>query len=365
MNNQADFASLRADFARALEELATRFRSQHVLLDALADAVDAFVNNPLVSANTFLNFVLMGRPGVGKSRFAASLARVLGKLGLLIHEDVVVCGRSDFVAEYEGQTSTKARTFLMSQLERCVFLDEAYSLTTWSNVGEGGDRTLSAYSGEAVTEIVAFLSQRVGATVFIAAGYEQEMLNDFLPSNDGLSRRFPFKLWLADYTAQELVDIYLENLATALSDPPPARPLDTDTARSYFTSTALTFLTDIFTGARETTDDGARYPLLNQLVAAQAGFAVALASTTALLASSSKRYARIGVGGGGGDTWAIGYMDVKSLWETLLAQQFGPLVDEALRELNTLSTEAGWRTSAGSWQVPPSATLRLRGRRGA
>ena len=95
---------------------------------------------------------------------------MLGKLGLLIHEDVVVCGRSDFVAEYEGQTSTKARTFLKSQLERCVFLDEAYSLTTWSNIGEGGDRTLSAYSGEAVTEIVAFLSQRVGATVFIAAG---------------------------------------------------------------------------------------------------------------------------------------------------------------------------------------------------
>ena len=71
-----------------------------------------------------------------------------------------MCGRSDFVAEYEGQTAVKTRGFLASQLERVIFLDEAYSLTTLEQ--KGWKRTLSAYSAEAVSELVAFLSQRVG-----------------------------------------------------------------------------------------------------------------------------------------------------------------------------------------------------------
>jgi hypothetical protein len=364
MTNQTDFAMARAELALALDKLASDFRSQHVLLEAVADTIDAFVNHPLVSTNAFLNFVLMGQPGVGKTRLASSLASVVGKLGLVIFDDAVVCGRSDFVAEFEGQTATKARTFLTSQLERCVFLDEAYSLTTWeaSRMGDDGARTLSAYSAEAVAELVAFLSQRVGATVFIAAGYEHEMLTDFLPSNEGLQRRFPYKLWMTDYSADELVDIYLDNLATALSGPPPAPPLTHNTVRVYFTSTALTFLSDLFTGARETAATGARHPLLHQLVSAQAGFAVALASTTALLVSSSNRTGTIGVDGGGSDTWAIGYLDMRSIWETLLAQQYGPHASDALRELNTVAMEAGWRTAAGTWQVPPSAVARLRAR---
>ena len=120
MNNATDFAMLRAEFAVAIERLATDFRSQSVLLDAVCDVIEAFVKNPLVGSNAYLNFVLMGRPGVGKTRLATSLASVLGKLGILIYDDVVVCGRSDFVAEYEGQTTTKSRTFLMANLEKCA-----------------------------------------------------------------------------------------------------------------------------------------------------------------------------------------------------------------------------------------------------
>ena len=119
----------------------------------------------------FLNFILMGNPGVGKTRLAGALAAVLGKLGLLVYDQLVECGRSDFVAEYEGQTAVKARNFLMGGLEKVIFLDEAYSLTTWESKGSAAERRLSAYSGEATTEIVAFLSQRAGSTAFIAASF--------------------------------------------------------------------------------------------------------------------------------------------------------------------------------------------------
>ena len=59
---------------------------------------------------------------------------MLSKLGLLVHEQLVVCGRSDFIAEFEGQTANKARTFLMANLEKANFLDDVQ----FDNVGSGG-----------------------------------------------------------------------------------------------------------------------------------------------------------------------------------------------------------------------------------
>ena len=268
VNNVTDFASLRVELAAAIERLVADNGMQLVLMEAVADLVDGFVNQPLVTSQAMLNFVLLGRAGVGKSRLAATIAAVVGKLGLFAYDQLVEAGRSSFVAEYEGQTATKARNFLMSNLEKVIFLDEAYSLTTWEL--EGGTRTLSAYAGEATTELVAFLSQRVGSTCFIAAGYEDEMLNDFLPANAGLPRRFPYRVWLQDHTAAQLVDIYLGALAETLSDLPPAPPLTAAVVRSYFTSSGLAFLVDLLDTVRGSTGAAvmAEYPLLRQAFAA-------------------------------------------------------------------------------------------------
>ena len=363
MNNTADFGVLRNEFALALEELAADYSSLPVLLEGVADVVDSFIKQPLVTSTAFLNFILMGDPGVGKTRLAGALAAVLGKLGLLVYDQLVECGRSDFVAEYEGQTAVKSRTFLMGNLEKVIFLDEAYSLTTWeqSSGMDVEERKLSAYSGEAITEIVAFLSQRVGATSFIAAGYEEQMLNNFLPSNPGLARRFTHRVWLVDYSAQQLIQIYLTSLANALSDPPPARRLTRATTRSYFTDLAIKFLTDVLESARSQGENGALYPLLDRVFAAQAGAMGTLASVTAMLIASSKRKGEIGVSEAGQDTWAIGYVDAHDILVTLFLQQLGPLSGDAVREVQVIAKLNGWLVS-GIWQVAPGVTPRLRDR---
>jgi len=362
INNTADFGALRAEFASAIEALVADYPSQPVLLESIADLVDAFIQQPLVTSTSLINFVLMGNPGAGKTRLAKGLAAVLGKLGLFVYDQLVVCGRSDFVAEYEGQTAVKSRNFLMGNLEKIVFLDEAYSLTTWDqSVGEP-ERKLSAYSSEAVTEIVAFLSQRVGATCFIAAGYEEEMLNDFIPSNPGLERRLTNRVWLNDYTIEQLTDIYLTALASALSDPPPARKLTRTTTQTYFTSHALNFLSDIMEGARAQTNAGAASPLLERVFAAQAGAMTTLANVTAMLIASSKRGGRIGLSDVGLDTWALGYVDVFDILSTLLMQQLGPASAEAVREVEIIAEANGWLAD-GVWQVPGSSEATPVGRR--
>jgi len=351
INNTADFATLRSDFAMALEQLVADYSSLPILLEAVADVVEAFVRRPLVTSASFLNFLLMGDPGVGKTRLAEKLAAVLGRLGILVYEQLVVCARSDFVAEYEGQTAIKTRNFLVGNLEKVIFLDEAYSLTSWQrSQGMGDDaRELSGYSGEATTELVAFLSQRVGATCFIAAGYEREMLSDFLPANQGLGRRFPYRVWLKDYSAEQLVDIYLKAVAVALSD-----PTQTIQFTDYFTRHAVRFLVDVLESTREQSMDGARYPLIERIFSAQAGAMNTLASVTALLIASSTRRGAIGVNTAGVATWAIGVADMYDILLTMVLQRLGPYAEDAARELQTIAKANGW-IAGNAWQAPDGA----------
>ena len=358
INNQRDFSGLRVELASAINTLVTDHAAQALLLEGLADTVDAFLNAPVVQSNALINFLLMGNAGAGKTRLASAVAGLLGKLGLFVYDSLAVCGRSDLVAEYEGQTAVKTRGFLASQLERVVFLDEAYSLTTWEQTS--GERTLSAYSAEAVSELVAFLSQRVGSVCFIAAGYENEMLHDFLPSNVGLSRRFPLRVWLRDYSADQLLSIYLSSLAAALSPPAAGSTLSSSTVETYFTTPALAFLTDIFQGSSEPTR-----PYLNALFAAQAGAMVTLANATAVLISCNKDHARIGLSAAGMDTWALGVVDVYDVLRTIMQQQLGPGATLGAQELHSVAQASGWLTSGG-WQVPPPESReesRRRGRR--
>ena len=361
INNAADLARLRLALAAAIERLVADYPMQAVLLEAVADLVDSFVNQPLVAAQSMLNFLLLGNPGAGKTRLATALAAVLGKLGLFAYDQMVLAGRSDFVAEYEGQTAVKARAFLLGALEKVIFLDEAYSLTTYdAGTCEGAtaaaERTLSGYSGEATTELVAFLSERAGCTCFLAAGYEREMLHDFLPANPGLGRRFPFRVWLQDCTAAQLVDIFLGGLAEALSEPPPAPPLTAVTTRTYFTRPALAFLTELLEAVQATAEP----TLLRQAFAAQAGAMVTLANTTAvLIAASSQNRGRIGLDDRGQATWAIGLTDMYSILKTLLQQLYGPHATTATDEVRSVAAQSGWY-AGGAWQVPPAASTRAR-----
>lgn len=197
------------------------------------------------------------------------------------------------------------------------------------------------------SEMVAFLSQRTGSIAFIAAGYEKEMIQDFIPANPGIARRFTYRVWLADYKPEELVNIYLTALARALSPPPPLPPLTRSTTRTYFTEAALVFLVDVL-GA---TKDDDRTPIMNSIFSAQAGAMATLANATALLIASSQRRGEIGLSETGQETWAIGLSDLIDILGTLLLQLTGPKASEALGELQQVGRENGWFVN-GVWKVP-------------
>ena len=369
---QADGRAMRAEFAEAVRELA-EYEAQPMLLDSVADIIHAFVNGPLVTQNAFINFILTGPAGVGKTRLARSLGRVLCLLGMYAYDDVVECGRSDFVAEYEGQTAVKARTFLTSNLEKIIFLDEAYSLTTWTQKADGRAMP-DAYSAEATTELVAFLSQYVGRSCVIAAGYEYEMMSEFLPANDGLPRRFTYIVKLNEYNTEQMIGVYLDALAKAMSIG--ADQKTAEEVRTYFTRSATLLLADVILGSREMAASrgkmppAPRHPTLHELFEPQAGAMVNLANVTAILiASSPKGRDRVGLSVGGRATWAIGFRDMRDVLITQLKQRFPEETGEgqtstgwraAVDELILIARENGW-VVGGEWVPSAAAAQALSG----
>ena len=202
------WASAVARFITSLQTLLD-YPEQTALLDRVVDTVRAFIHTPKFAANQFVNVMIMGVAGTGKTRLAEALGTVLAQLGLYVYDEFIEASVGDFIAGFVGQTEAKVVTFLTKNAEKVLFLDEAYALTTWNEE----HTVLTNYAPEAVAELIAFLSKNVGKMAFIVAGYEDKMMQDFLPANEGFDRRFPIRATLGDYEPQTLYKIFVGAIA--------------------------------------------------------------------------------------------------------------------------------------------------------
>ena len=129
--------------------------------------------------------------------------RRIRQAGIFVGDQLIEAGRAELVGQYEGQTVARTRNFLVSNLDRGVILiDEAYAITPWQNGKPEG------YGSEAATAMVEFMSRYAGLYCIIVAGYETQMVRYFLPTNEGLSRRFPNKYVLNDMSVTELIEVF-------------------------------------------------------------------------------------------------------------------------------------------------------------
>jgi len=380
-----------------LHQFAEEYGHLPTVLDTLNESLRAFLKQPLFLNETMFNFLILGTAGVGKTRLGNKMGALLSHFGLYLYPDMKVAQRSDFVADYEGQTSNKVRGFLDANQERVLFLDEAYSLTTYDPLKPGQekkDRKLTPYSQEAIDGLNQYLSENAGTGCFIAAGYPDEMQNDFLPANRGLVRRFLSKIHIPNYTSEKLIAIYLASLADKLSQKG-GEPVTAQQVATYFTRPALGLLSEAIEAATleppagtvsyrkaeeeeavnrmdvdaeaevKTPIDPTELTELAKIFQDQASSMVTLADFTAMLIWTSPRYGKTTLGTStrkSEDTWAIGARDMAAILVGQVRKQLGTEGAKiAAEELTEVLEYYGWRdrrsgkigAPKGSWRRVP------------
>jgi hypothetical protein len=194
----------------AIDNLRTTISGDSEEAKANRKYIEMYVINFANSWKTFkssfmLNFCLTGGAGVGKTTFAKAIAKCFTAFGLLSTDYYKEATKTEFIAQYLGQTVHKTSNTLYSSLEGVLFIDEAYAVGQTKNYGQ-----------EFIDELVFFTQKFPGCIAIIVAGYEKEMKEHFFGMNEGLYRRFPNNMELKpyDYTsvANALVNKIIDKL---------------------------------------------------------------------------------------------------------------------------------------------------------
>ncbi|MBP3285262.1 MAG: AAA family ATPase [Clostridia bacterium] len=182
-----------------LDNVKDFLRKQQNLLKAQAKRKSAGITTDAAQS---LNMIFTGNPGTGKTTVARVVAEMLKEMGMLKSGQLVEADRSKLVAEYVGQTAKKTEEVFLSALGGVLFIDEAYALTNQND----------QFGKEAVDTLVKLIEDYRGEICVILAGYKKEM-SEFLEANSGLNSRFPLSVEFSDYTAEELYQIFLNQIA--------------------------------------------------------------------------------------------------------------------------------------------------------
>ena len=148
-----------------------------------------------------LNFVILGKPGAGKTKVANILAKIFANLGYLNSDNVVSVKRTDLISKWVGHSEAQTLEKLESALGGVLFIDEVSSL--------GAGEKTDSFTKAAVDTINQFITDNQGKFLCIISGYEKEIEEDFFSVNPGLRRRFPWRIKIDSYTAKELHDIFM------------------------------------------------------------------------------------------------------------------------------------------------------------
>ena len=148
---------------------------------------------------TNFHMIYTGNPGTGKTTIARIMATMLYQLGVVKEDKLIEVERKDLVGQYIGQTAPKTADVIRKAMGGVLFIDEAYSLSAGSS---------NDYGKEAIATLIKAMEDHSDELVVIFAGYQKEM-NDFLAINPGIASRIGYNFVFADYTPEELTQIYV------------------------------------------------------------------------------------------------------------------------------------------------------------
>ena len=152
---------------------------------------------------TKFNFILTGNPGTGKTTVARCFGKIFKALGVTSTDRVTEKTPSQIISTFKGQSAQNMESAVNEAMGGVLFLDEAYDIEPMDAAGQ----STSSEGHDAIQKLLTRMENDAGKFVVICAGYPKEM-ETFLNSNVGLKRRFSHFIHIADYSAEELMEIY-------------------------------------------------------------------------------------------------------------------------------------------------------------
>jgi SpoVK/Ycf46/Vps4 family AAA+-type ATPase len=146
-----------------------------------------------------LHMVFTGNPGTGKTTVARLIGYIYKNIGLLSNGHIVETSRKDLIGQYVGHTAPLVEKKFKEAEGGILFIDEAYSLTTYNGTNDFGS--------EAIQILLKLMEDDRQNTVVIVAGYPNEM-KKFIYSNPGLQSRFSTYINFEDYSTEQLLSIF-------------------------------------------------------------------------------------------------------------------------------------------------------------
>lgn len=172
--------------------------------DLILNMILYYLQNFEKNTSNMLHTTIEGPPGVGKTRVGKLLAEIYSALGIIKSPRFTLVKRTDLIGQYLGHTATKTQKVIDEAEGGVLFLDEAYSL----GEKEGKD----SFAKEAIDTINQNLSEKKKNLIVIVAGYPDKLDSCFFSYNDGLKRRFPFRITIDGYNNIEMKDIFYDKV---------------------------------------------------------------------------------------------------------------------------------------------------------
>ena len=170
-----------------LEAVKTEFRNIYKMQVAGLEDPDA----------AHYHMIFTGNPGTGKTTVARMAADLFHRMGVLKTNKLVSVKPSDLVSEWIGGTGTKATEMIRRAYNGVLFIDEAYAI---ANMDRGE---------ELLNVLLQEMENHADKLIVILAGYPDEM-RELLKANPGLGSRIGQEIPFADYTREELAQIFLQ-----------------------------------------------------------------------------------------------------------------------------------------------------------